>query len=174
MVYFKLAEATSTMFCWESVSTFRCVCPLFKKILLQYNLIQLLNTIAIIIFNKLINQGLSWWSRISYGSLTISKILSSTSTKTSWPACALTSSKGRQLVAYFICKTISGKLGCPNKKKKDYILLFLKSQFANEQVKLEYKIVDNLSLARTMLGWMSRHFWRLHSAFRSNWNNYKR
>ncbi len=46
----------------------------------------------------------------------------STTIKTSWPARAATSSKDRQLGAYSVGFTISGKLGCPNMKKMKYSL----------------------------------------------------
>jgi hypothetical protein len=70
-------------------------------------------------FKKWIGRGLSSRSKISLGSPTISKILSSTSIKTSWPAHTLTPPKDICIGAYYLIgPTILGKLACSNKKNK--------------------------------------------------------
>ncbi len=75
-------------------------------------------------YNKWIWQGLSCKSKISCESSTISKLLSTNSIKTLWPACTATSFKYRQIGAYSISVTILGKLSCLNKKGKNPLVLF--------------------------------------------------
>ncbi len=71
-----------------------------------------------IITTDWIKRGLNYWSKIPYGLSTITKILSSTSIKTSRLTHTATSSKYRRIVAYSIGLTIPAKLGSENKKKK--------------------------------------------------------
>jgi hypothetical protein len=52
--------------------------------------------------DKRIWRGMSCWSKITCGSPIISKILSSTSIKTLWQVCTLTSSKDVRIGAYSI------------------------------------------------------------------------
>ena len=75
-----------------------------------------------IIFNELIGQSLNWPSKISFESPTISKILSSTSIKTSRPIRTETSSKDRQIWHYSIGLTILGKLCCANMKRRSSLV----------------------------------------------------
>ncbi len=85
------------------------------RIVLSF-LIKLLNKMT---FKKWIGRGLSSRSKISLGSPTISKILSSTSIKTSWPAHTVTPPKDRCIGAYYLIgPAILGKLACSNKKNE--------------------------------------------------------
>ncbi len=71
-----------------------------------------------LIITDWIKQGLNYWSKIPCGLSTITRILSSTSIKTSRQAHTATSSKYRWMVAYSIGLTIPAKLGSQNNKKK--------------------------------------------------------
>ncbi len=66
-----------------------------------------------------IGRGMSFKSEIPCRLQTISKSLSFTSIKTLWPACTATSFNDRQIGAYSIGLTFSGKLSFPSKKKKE-------------------------------------------------------
>ncbi len=74
--------------------------------------------VKIIIFNKWIGWGLSCSSKIPRWLPTIWQILSSTFSKTLWPAYTATSSKERRIEAYSFGLSNLGKLGYSNLKKK--------------------------------------------------------
>jgi hypothetical protein len=73
--------------------------------------------INILIFHKWIRRGPSCRSKSPCGLPKISKILSSTSNKTSWSAPTVTFSKDRQIGPYSIGLTIPGILVYLNKKE---------------------------------------------------------
>jgi hypothetical protein len=72
----------------------------------------------IIIFGGRISSGMGCWSGIPWGLPTISRILSSTSLKTSFSACKVNFSWNRQIGVYSIALTILEKLDCLIKKNK--------------------------------------------------------
>ncbi len=90
---------------------------------LKFNIIKYNKIKILVISSKRIERGLSCWSKIPHGSPTISKMLSSTSTKTLRIAHPVTSSVDRWIQAYSIGIAILGKLSCPNKKKEEWEML---------------------------------------------------
>ncbi len=79
----------------------------------------MLYNLKIGIFNNRIGLGLSCWSKIPFGSPTISKLLLPTSIKTSWPVRTATSSKYRQIGVYLNGITIQGKIWLPKEGEEE-------------------------------------------------------